>query len=64
MMSDDSIEIVNKQTLRVTVWPINRLERADCFQSTNVRDKSTWELVAENVDEQIAAAWQRGEDTL
>lgn len=64
MMTEDAIEIVNKETLRVTSWPLGRLSHADCYQSTNVRDKSTWTLVATNVEEQLAAAWQRGEGDL
>lgn len=52
------IEQVNKKTKRVIRTNIESWT-ADTYIATDVRDESTWKLVAENVPEEEADKWIR-----
>jgi hypothetical protein len=57
-----TIELVNKATQRVLDYHVDSLDRADCYQATNVRDRNTWVLVGVGIPRLIARDWQAGDD--
>lgn len=57
-----AVVLVNKQAQRAKVmWPAS-MKIADCYQATNVRDFSTWQLAQANVPEEQASVWLMGND--
>ncbi len=56
------IQLVNKQTQRVTNYLMSDLNRADVYQAENVRDLSTWVLKGEAVPAAQAKDWRDGND--
>lgn len=66
-MSDDPrgnyVQLKYKAAGKGVRYYISSLGVGDCYTATNIRDLSTWVLVARDVPEKLVHAWGMGDES-